>query len=279
MREPSFSDTIVFQSTLVRIGAFRCDREYTSFCDTGPAMNDCFVFPRTAVRIEHERQPPFAANPNVTTFYNRSQRYVRHEISDRGDRCDWFGVDRDVARDIVRTIDPAVQENPFSWTRGRCDARTYLLQRRLFNSVVQGSIADPIAIEETVLLLLERVIGGAALAVRGGKRRALVHDTECLLASKFDQSLSLPQIARQVGASVYHLCRAFREDTGLALHQYLSQLRIRHGLAVVSESAMPLSRIAVDLGFAHHSHFTYSFQREFGITPSGLRLSERRCRG
>jgi AraC family transcriptional regulator len=174
-------------------------------------------------------------------------------------------------------MDPAVQENPFRWTRGRCDARTYLLQRQLFNDVVQGRIADPIAIEETVLLLLERVIGGAPLAVRGWKSRALVHDTECLLASRFDQPLLLSQIARHVGASVYHLCRTFRQETGLALHQYLSQLRIRHGLAVVCESAMPLSRIAVDLGFAHHSHFTDSFRREFGITPSGLRLSARRC--
>jgi AraC-like DNA-binding protein len=276
MREPSFSDTVVFASTLVRIGAFRCDREFAGFRDTGPAMNDCFVFPRTAVRIEHEHEPPFAANPNVTTFYNRSQCYARHEISEQGDRCDWFGVDRDVARDAVAAVYPAVQENPFSWTRGRCDAQTYLLQRRLFNGVVRGTIADPIAIEESVLLLLDRVIGGAAVVVRGGKRRALVHETECLLASRFDQPLSLPQIARHVGASVYHLCRTFREETGLALHQYLSQLRIRHGLGMVCESATPLSRIAVDLGFAHHSHFTSSFQREFGITPSVLRLSERR---
>jgi len=272
MLEPSFTDTIVFESALVRIGAFRCDREYTNFRDTGPAMNDCFVFPRTAVRIEHEHEPPFAANPNVTTFYNRSQRYVRHVISDQGDRCDWFGVDRDLARDAVRAVDPDVQENPFKWTRGGCEAQTYLLQRRLFRGVVEGRIDDPIAIEETVLLLLERVIGGVALVGHNPKKRALVYDTECFLGSRFDQPLSLLQIARQVGASVYHLCRTFREETGLALHQYINQLRIRHGLGVVCESSMQLSRVAVDLGFAHHSHFTSSFRREFGVTPSSLRL-------
>src|SRR5882724_2819272 len=65
--DPKFSDTIVFESPLVRIGAFRCDRDYPGFQDTGPADNDCFVFPRTAVGIEHEHEPPFAANPNVVT--------------------------------------------------------------------------------------------------------------------------------------------------------------------------------------------------------------------
>src|SRR5471030_747675 len=119
MKEPSFSDTVVYQSPLVRIGAFRCDRNYPGFRDTGPAKNDCFVFPRTAVLIEHERAPAFVANPNIVTFYNRSQRYLRHEISERGDRCDWFGVRRDLACDAVRVIDPAAQDAPFSWHRGR----------------------------------------------------------------------------------------------------------------------------------------------------------------
>ena len=276
MREPAFSDSIVFESPVVRIGAFRCDRDYRGFHDTGPAMNDCFVFPRTAVAIEHEHEPPFAANPNVTTFYNRGQRYLRHEISVQGDRCDWFGIDRETAREAVRTLDAAVEDAPFRRTRGRCDARTYFLQRQLFEGVVHGIVGDPLAIEETVLLLLDRVIGNAA-AGPDAKRRALVHETECFLAAHFDQPLSLVEIAAHAGASVYHLCRTFREDTGLALHQYLNQLRIRHGLGAVRDSAAPLSSIAVDLGFAHHSHFTSAFRRGFGVTPSELRPSARRC--
>jgi len=277
VREPAFSDSVVFESPLVRVGAFRCDRDYPGFHDTGPAINDCFVFPRTAVAIEHEHEPPFAANPNVTTFYNRGQCYLRHEISAQGDQCDWFGIDRELAREAVRTVNVAVEDAPFRWTRGRCDARTYFLQRRLFEGVVHGVISDRLAIEEIVLLLLDRVIGNATAAGQAAKRRALVHETECFLAARFDQQLSLAGIAAHAGASVYHLCRTFREETGLALHQYLNQLRIRHALGIVRDSTAPLSRIAVDLGFAHHSHFTSAFRRGFGVTPSELRPSARRC--
>ncbi len=81
---PLFSDTLVFESSLVCIGAFRCQREYSGFQDTGPASHDCFVFPRTAVGIEHEHEPRFAANPNVITFYNKGQRYLRHAVSEQG---------------------------------------------------------------------------------------------------------------------------------------------------------------------------------------------------
>ena len=278
MQEPSFTNTIVYQSSLIRIGAFRCDRNHPGFSDTGPARNDCFVFPRTAVQIEHEHAAPFVANPNIVTFYNRSQRYLRHEISERGDRCDWFGVRRDLACDAVRRIDPKVEDVPFRRQRGRCDARTYLLQRRLFDAVSSGALNDAIAVTETVLLLLDRVAGEASPEPPNARRRELVHAVECLLASRFDQRLELSDIASHAGVSVYHLCRTFREITGFALHQYVMQLRIRHGLESVCETSSGLTRIALDLGFSHHSHFTSAFRRDFAVTPSELRAWRDRCR-
>lgn len=267
-----FSDTIVFETDLVRIGAFRCDADYSGFQDTGPASGDCFVFPRTAVQIEHEHQPPFAANPNVVTFYNRSQRYQRREISDRGDQCDWFGVDRALALDVVRTFDASADEAPFGWGRGPCDARTYLWQRRLFDGVGK---AGPAEVEEQAIFLLERVVAQLfetrPREESSVSNRKTVHEAECLIGKQFDQPLSLAAIARCVGSSVYHLCRTFRLVTGMALHQYRRQLRVRNGLERICESDQTLSGVAVDLGYAHHSHFTSAFRREFGCTPSELR--------
>ena len=87
-------DRIVFDSGLVRVGAFRCHPDDPSFHDSGPARNCCFVFPRTAVEIQHEHERAFVANPNVVTFYNQGQAYLRNAVSIEGDRCDWFGVAR-----------------------------------------------------------------------------------------------------------------------------------------------------------------------------------------
>ena len=277
MQEPRFSDTVIYESPLIRIGAFRCDRDYPNFQDTGPAENDCFVFPRTAVLIEHEDVPPFVANPNIVTFYNRSQRYHRYEISEFGDRCDWFGVRRDLARDAARAREPVERDEPFSWHRGRCDAKTYLLQRRLFDAIAGGALDNVMAVEETVLLLLHRVIGAAPCVMPTSKKRELVHNVEYLLASRFEEALQLSEIAAYSGVSVYHLCRTFREITGFALHQYIRQLRIRHGLEAVCETSKGFTRIALDLGFTHHSHFTSAFRRDFEVTPSELRASRCRC--
>jgi AraC-like DNA-binding protein len=272
-REPQLTDHIVFESDLVRVGAFRCDRDFPGFSDTGPIQQDCFVFPRTAVAIEHEHERPFAANPNVVTFYNRGQRYQRHAVSEQGDRCDWFGIRPDIVRDCLA----AQAEQVFSWARGKCDSQTYLRQRHLFEFARSGQ-ASVLAVEEEVVALLNSVLqqavtGPLAVARRPAQRKArdVVHEAETIVSARFDQTLHLSEIARQVGVSVFHLCRIFRRYAGLPLHGYLKQLRIRHGLERVSERRDNFSTIATDLGFVHHSHFTTAFRSAFGETPSAVR--------
>lgn len=239
------------------------------------------MFPRTAVEIQHEHERAFVTNPNVVTFYNRGQTYRRNPVSSEGDRCDWFGVNIDVVLDVVRTFDPKREsrpEWPFRLTRGLADANTYLVQRQLFEQLAAKVVTDPLLIEETVLDLLEQVVRSAyrkaALTnfdVANSRQREMVHHVECVLSERWADSLSLSDVAEAVGISVYHLCRLFRRSVGITLHQYRQKLRVRWSLEEVTASHRPLVDIALDAGFSSHSHFTNSFHREFGYTPSQLR--------
>jgi AraC-like DNA-binding protein len=276
------ADRIVFDSGLVRVGAFRCHPDDPSFHDSGPARNCCFVFPRTAVEIQHEHERAFVANPNVVTFYNQGQAYLRNAISTEGDRCDWFGVEIDVVQEVVRTLDPAFDvcpERPFRFTRGWADASTYLSQRRLFEQVVAGAVKDPLMVEELVVSLLDQVVRSAYKTtartrpnILGPKQRDIVHHIEFVLSQQWGECLSLRDLANEIGVSVYHLCRVFRRATGSTLHQYRQKLRVRWSLESVMESSRSLVNIALDAGFSSHSHYTSSFRREFAQTPSSVRV-------
>jgi len=70
----------------------------------------------------------------------------------------------------------------------------------------------------------------------------------------------------------FHLCRVFRTATGTSLHAYRSQLRLREALGRVPDAA-DLTALALDLGYASHSHFTQAFRRAFGTTPREWRES------
>ncbi len=278
-------DRIIYETGLVRIGAFRCHPAHPSFQDSGPAGNYCFVFPRTAVEIQHEHEPAFVANPNIVTFYNSGQSYWRNAISPKGDHCDWFGVEAQLVRDVVRAYDRQVDdrpERPFVLTRGFADAATYLLQRSLFARAATGESIEPLVVEETVVDLLDRVVRSAYGCRRlahptevSSSQRATIHEIETILSRRPEEPLTLKGIAREVGLSPYHVCRIFRRVTGTKLHQYRLGLRLRAALTEVVESARPLTDIALDAGFSSHSHFTDSFRHEFGVTPSVARTVRR----
>jgi AraC family transcriptional regulator len=267
------------------VGAFRCHPNHPCFHDSGPATSFCFVFPRTAVEIQHEHERAFVANPNVVTFYNKGQAYLRNAISDEGDRCDWFGVCADIARDVIRSYDPAVDnrpERPFRFTRGFAQAPSYLAQRRVFNCVAGGVQKEPLEVEEAVVYLLDQVVA----AVYGRRResrtsryaREIVHSVEKILSEHWQEGLTLDAIASEVGLSVYHLCRVFRDATGISQHQYRLRLRARRSLEMVEESEVGLVEIALENGFCTHSHFSASFRNEFGVTPSAVRAGRSRAR-
>lgn len=273
---------VVFESGLIRIGAFRCRPDHPLFHEAGQPTNRCFfVFPRTAVEIHHEHEAPFIANPNVVTFYNPGQAYRRNAISREGDLCDWFSFEPEFALDLVREIDPCIDKGPawpFFRSHAWSDAATYLLQRRLFARIRSGAVTEPLAVEETVVELLDRVTRSAyrnrdlhlpSSITR--RQRDAVHDIETVLSQPPEERLTLRKIAGEVGLSAYHVCRLFRRTTGKALHEYRSQFRLRASLTQLLESTQPLTDIALDSGFSSHSHFTERFRHAFGETPSWVR--------
>ena len=275
---PGDADRVIFETPIVNIGAFRCAVDHPSFEDSGPARHCCFVFPRTAVAIEHENERPFAANPSVVTFYNRGQAYRRKAISPAGDRCDWFAVPAEVARDAVREFDPDVEarpEHPFRMPRGWSDPAAYLLQRQLFRRVSSARNPDSLFVEEQVMGLLYTIL--RATYRRAPSRRKpppdAVHHIEAVLSQRWDQPLRLADLAKEAGLSVYHLCRTFRRLTGTSIHRYQNSLRLHSALEPLCESERPLIDIALDAGFSSHSHFTSAFHAGFGQAPSQVRRS------
>ena len=87
-----------------------------------------------------------------------------------------------------------------------------------------------------------------------------VDHVESLLSVRWNEPLSLSELAREAGLSVFHLCRAFRRATGRTIRGYREQLRLRQALDEVREGGRSLVDIALDAGFCSHSHFGAVFR-------------------
>ncbi|HTX56236.1 MAG TPA: AraC family transcriptional regulator [Candidatus Acidoferrales bacterium] len=127
--------------------------------------------------------------------------------------------------------------------------------------------SNALLVEEQALACADSLQGAALRRLRG---TAIVERAKAELARNPFDDRSLAEIARAVGTSPYHLTRSFKRATGLSLHAYRMQVRLQRGLerAAAGES---LDRVALDCGFAHHSHFTAAFRKHFGTIPSQLR--------
>jgi AraC family transcriptional regulator len=83
---------------------------------------------------------------------------------------------------------------------------------------------------------------------------------------------SVANLAKIANLSPFHLCHVFRELTGVSVYDYVLHERLAQAMQAVLDGG-DITAIALDAGFASHSHFTARFKRFFGCTPSALRQS------
>jgi AraC family transcriptional regulator len=280
MEKPEF-DRLEVDTGVVAVGSFRLSVDHPRFEDSGAIRHPVFVFPRTSCVIEHRDSRPFITDTCTVTYYNRGEQYLRRPNDPRGDVCEWFRVRDDVLREVMSRYDPAARdravERLFPFHRGRSDPESYFLQRTVVRHVLGSAHPDGLAIEEAVLVVLERILdrapwpGTSASPRPEGKGGYTAEAVLEVLRSTFAQPLSLATLSRQTGISVYHMCREFKRTTGTTIARYRNQLRLRRGLELTADSAADLSSLAYRLGYSSHSHFTYAFRTSFGMTPSRYR--------
>ena len=85
--------------------------------------------------------------------------------------------------------------------------------------------------------------------------------------------LTVTNLAALANLSAYHFSRLFKAATGRTVHQYVLEQRLQRGRQLVAQSDLPITRIAVDLGFADEGHFIRHFKRRYGRTPGEIRRS------
>jgi AraC family transcriptional regulator len=83
---------------------------------------------------------------------------------------------------------------------------------------------------------------------------------------------TIAELAGVANLSPFHLCHIFRPMVGASLYDYVVHERLAQTLDAVLDGS-DLTRVALDAGFASHSHFTARFRRFFGCTPTALRRS------
>jgi AraC family transcriptional regulator len=95
------------------------------------------------------------------------------------------------------------------------------------------------------------------------------------LAAHVDANLSgkivIKNLAASLDMSVGHFCRAFKRTFGMPARIWIRHRRIELAQGLMLTTGASLSEIALSCGMSDQSHFTRSFRRIVGETPSSWR--------
>jgi AraC-like DNA-binding protein len=279
-------EQILRMTQAVALGRHRCPQDHPQFQRGGGPHTCAYItFHRSSVRMKIDDWRAEVATPNHVSFYNVGGSYSREAIGSEGDECDWLAVAPGLLRTLYADMlpDETVDDDhlfprPFAPVR----PEVFFAQRKLF-----AAAADPAAglnsleIEEAATRLIGSVVADSMdfwgysrkprrrpRPVCQRRRMQIIEDAKAALAREYSTDLSLADLARQLHCSPTHLSRIFHAATGFTLCDYRQELRLRKGLFLLEDSGGEIGEIAVQVGFASHSHFTSAFHRRFGTKPS-----------
>ncbi len=93
------------------------------------------------------------------------------------------------------------------------------------------------------------------------------------IQENLQQELRLAELSALVHMSPYHFARLFKRSTGVPPHRFLVRRRIDEARALLEARTVPIAEISRLVGFRTPSHFTTTFRRITGMTPSAYRGS------
>ena len=149
-------------------------------------------------------------------------------------------------------------------------SRANWLATRVYGEFREDEDAASLAIEELVLNMLVEVADESAV---GNERREprWLGDLVDRLHEEFLDPPSVVELASEAEVHPVHLARVFRARHGCTLAEYVRRLRIEYACAALSTTVVPLSTLALDMGFSDQAHFTRRFKEVTGLTPGSYR--------
>jgi AraC-like DNA-binding protein len=98
-----------------------------------------------------------------------------------------------------------------------------------------------------------------------------IEKARLIIREKINSPISPEEIAASLNMSYTWFRRMFRQYTGLAPAQYITQLKIQKARELLSVTSMPIKEIALELGYESIDYFSTLFKKQTGATPGQFR--------
>jgi AraC-like DNA-binding protein len=127
-----------------------------------------------------------------------------------------------------------------------------------------------LAVDEAVLRavagLRPHLLPGPPRPRRGRAEHAAVRRAVGCLQERWNERVTLAELAAVAGLSRFELARRFSAQMGLAPHAFQTNLRVARARTLLAAGGAPAA-VAAACGFADQAHLTRTFRVAVGVTP------------
>ena len=106
---------------------------------------------------------------------------------------------------------------------------------------------------------------------KGGLSPKKLQQAIDFIHDNLEQKLTLDEMAKQLNLSTFYFCELFKKSTGVPPYTYVLQQRVQRAKQLLKKQNKTISDIALECGFASHTHLNKHFRKFTGLTPKQYR--------
>ena len=103
---------------------------------------------------------------------------------------------------------------------------------------------------------------------KGDKSKYVMAAVDYISAYYGDPELCVAEIAEHLGISEGHLSHTFKRETDYTVAAYITRVRMRTAMKLLNDCRNKVYEVAEQVGYRDIAHFSSSFKRIVGVTPS-----------
>lgn len=103
----------------------------------------------------------------------------------------------------------------------------------------------------------------------------VVEQLKDYIEQNLNEDLSRSVLAGKVFLSEDYVSKIFMKTTGMSLPNYIAERRIKRAKEYLRGSSLPISKIAMEVGYGNFSYFSKTFRELVGCTPNEYRSRQK----
>jgi AraC-like DNA-binding protein len=125
-----------------------------------------------------------------------------------------------------------------------------------------------------VLVLFERIrrVNHSSVFIKKqATKKGIIWDIIQYIHLHYDEEITLSKLAKQFHVSIPYLSELFKEHVGLNFVHFIHEVRIRHACSLLTSTTIPVTEIALEVGYRSFQTFSRVFREQKKVTPTAYR--------